>query len=99
MKSQSIIITLCLSLFFLTSAQAGGDAVAGKEKSKACVSCHGTDGKGSVPLIGKKEDYLAKQLRAYKSGDLKNPMMNMMAAKLSDVDINDLAAHYADKSE
>jgi len=97
MKSKSIIVALCLSLFFFTNAQAGGDAAAGQAKSSGCASCHGVDGKKGVPLAGKEEAYLAEQLRAYKTGSRKNAMMNMMAAKLGDDDINDLAAYYAAK--
>jgi len=99
MKTQSTLVALCLSLPFVTSAQAGGDIAAGKEKSGTCVSCHGADGKGSVPLIGKSEEYLAQKLRDYKSRTLKNAMMNMIAAQLNDDDINDLAAYYSEKEK
>ena len=99
MKANSIIITLCLSAIFITNVQAEGNSAAGKEKSGACVRCHGADGKGNIPLIGKSEDYLAQKLRDYKTRALKNVMMNMIAAKLSDDDINNLAAYYSEKSE
>jgi len=97
MKTQAIIIALCLSLPLISSAQAGGDTAAGKVKSGICASCHGTDGKGNIPLTGKSEDYLAQKLRDYKTRTLKNAMMNMLAAKLSDDDINNLAAYYSEK--
>ena len=97
MKTQAIIIALCLSLPLIPSAQAGGDVAAGKEKAGTCISCHGADGKGNIPLTGKSEDYLAQKLRDYKTRTLKNAMMNMIAAKLNDDDINDLAAYYSEK--
>jgi len=99
MKTKHLIITLCFSSIFITNAQAEGDSVAGKEKVSACVSCHGADGKGNIPLLGKSEDYLAQKLRDYKTRKLKNVMMNMIAKKLSDTDISELAAYYSQKSE
>jgi len=77
------------------SAQAAGDVAAGRAKAKGCANCHGIDGKGTVPLAGKKAAYLEEQLRAFKSGQRKQEMMNMMAKNLSDQDIEDLAAYYA----
>ncbi|TND05016.1 MAG: cytochrome c4 [Gammaproteobacteria bacterium] len=77
------------------SALAAGDATAGQQKSSACVSCHGVDGNGTTPLAGKDAGYLAQQLKDFRSGARSSGMMNMMAAKLSDADIADLAAFFA----
>lgn len=84
-------------LMNVMAAQAAGDAAAGAEKAKGCASCHGLDGKGRVPLAGKKPDYLAGQLQAFKSGARKNEMMNMIASKLSEQDIADLAAYFSSR--
>ena len=74
------------------------DVQAGKEKSFACASCHGQDGVSVSPTIpnlaGQKEGYLSAQLKAFKSGNRKNPMMNAIAAQLSDADIDNLAAFW-----
>jgi cytochrome c553 len=59
--------------------------------------CHGLDGKGNIRLAGKKADYLAKQLRAFKSGARMNDTMNAMAGNLSEQDIADLAAYFSSK--
>lgn len=95
----NVIFRRGLLLFALAalygSAYAAGDPAAGREKAIGCASCHGMDGKGNVLLAGKKVDYLEEQLRAYRSGARKQEMMNMMAKKLSDQDIADLAAYYA----
>lgn len=77
------------------TAHGAGDAAAGRDKAKGCASCHGADGKGRIPLAGKKADYLAEQLRAFKSGARKETMMNMMTKELSEQDIADLAAYFA----
>jgi cytochrome c553 len=79
------------------ATQAAGDAAVGAAKAKACATCHGIDGKGRIPLAGKNVDYLAEQLRAFKTGVRKEQMMNMMAGNLSDQDIADLAAYFSSK--
>ena len=75
------------------------DAAAGKAKAAACSACHGAIGVSAMPgtpnLAGQPEDYLAAQLRAYKSGARKHEVMSLMAAPLSDADIGNLAAWYA----
>jgi cytochrome c553 len=86
---------------------AGGPSLAanpaaGKEKSKACVACHGPDGNSPAPdfprLAGQHYDYLIKALSDYKSGDRKNAIMAPMAANLSQRDIEDLAAYFSRQS-
>ena len=77
-----------------------GGGAAGTESGLAsqCTGCHGADGRGIgdfPPLAGKDADYLATQLRDYRSGARANPMMNTIAEALSDADIAELAAHYA----
>lgn len=60
----------------------------------ACASCHGPTGAG-VPvqfprLAGQHADYIAAQLKAFRSGERANDgakMMRMVAAKLSDQDV------------
>ena len=94
MMKAALFTALVLSA---ATAQAAGDIVAGAEKAKGCASCHGVDGKGRIPLAGKKAGYLAEQLQAFRSGVRKESMMNMMAKSLSDEDIADLAAYFASK--
>ena len=89
---------LTLSMAFASA----GDAAAGKEKSTACASCHGADGKAisdQFPnLAGQYEDYLRVALAAYRDGSRKNAVMGSFATNLSDEDIADLAAYYASQS-
>ena len=76
-----------------------GDAKAGRAKALACQACHGLDGVSKVPdapnLTGQVEGYLVTQLRAFKSGARKSEAMSVVAATLSDQDIDNLAAYYA----
>jgi cytochrome c553 len=77
---------------------AAGDAGAGKAKAAPCGGCHGAngEGKGSNPaLAGKPEGALAQAMRDYKSGKRDNAMMKGFVSKLSDQDIDNLAAYYA----
>jgi len=68
-------------------------------KSAVCAGCHGPDGNSASPtfpkLAGQTPEYLVKQLKDFKSGARKDPVMSGMAAPLSDADIANLAAYYA----
>ena len=80
-----------------------GDAAKGREKTQKCQGCHGIDGWRTaypevyrVPRIGgQHETYLAKALQEYKNGERSHPSMRGIAASLSDQDMADLAAYYA----
>lgn len=80
-------------------AMAGGDAAAGKAKAASCAGCHGAKGISAMPLYpnlaGQKEAYLVKQLKAFKDKSRKDPTMNAMVAPLSDADMANIAAYYA----
>jgi cytochrome c553 len=90
-----------ISLLALTLAGPvlAGDAAAGKAKAAVCAGCHGMNGMSPSPmypnLAGQKEQYLAKSLKAYKSGDRSDPTMSAMVAGLTDADIDNLAAYFA----
>ena len=89
-----VLIPLLLPTF--ASAQ---DAAAGKAKSVTCAACHGADGNSTVPLYpilaGQTSRYLYLQLKDFKEGRRKDPLMSPMAANLSKKDMFDLAAYYA----
>lgn len=97
----SVVLTAMLALSAgVGSAQAAGDAAAGKGKASTCAGCHGAQGEGkdkNPALAGKDAASLAKQLQDFRSGTRQDPMkmMNMMAKPLSDQDIANLAAYYA----
>jgi cytochrome c553 len=93
-----VCTTSLLSITGLT-AHAQGDAEAGKEKSAACAACHGEAGNSSVPqypiLAGQTARYLYLQLKDYKEGRRKDPLMSPMVASLSKQDMYDLAAYFS----
>jgi cytochrome c553 len=79
-----------------TVTSAGGDAAAGKAKAVACAACHTAVDKSDTPhLAAQRETYIVKQLKAFKAGDRKHPVMNAMAGALSDADFDNLAAFWS----
>jgi cytochrome c553 len=71
----------------------------GKAAVAKCTACHGTDGSSTNPswpsLVGQSKAYLVNALKAYKGGTRKNGMMGGVAKGLSDADMEDVAAYYA----
>lgn len=92
-----LIITSVL-LAVSQAAFGEGDATAGKVKAVACQVCHGKGGKSTNPLYpilaGQHAKYLVKQLKAFKSGTRKDPIMNGMAEPLTEQDMEDVAAYF-----
>lgn len=105
MKTMKTTVALAALLgAAVANAQApAGDANRGRERVQMCQGCHGIDGWRTafpevyhVPkLAGQHAQYLAGALNAYKSGARSHPSMKAIAATLSDQDIADLAAYYA----
>ena len=102
-KRPLIALLAIVSLTFAAGVMAAeGSADAGKQKSTACAACHGPDGNsanGQFPnLAGQHASYIYGQLKAFKSGDRKNAIMNGQAANLSDQDMKDLAAYFSSQT-
>ncbi len=94
------------ALFMLAAISHGvqaQDIEAGKKKAEACVACHGAGGNsvvGAFPtLAGQNARYIYLQLRDYKEGRRKNPMMSPVAAGLEKQDMHDLAAYFASQKQ
>ena len=98
MKRMLMTVGACALLGFVVTAQAAGDAQAGKAKAGACAGCHGANGEGVKPnpaLAGKSEDEFVQAMKDYKSGKRANPIMKTFADPLSDQDMANLGAYYA----
>ena len=95
---KKLTIALATTIMMASPVYAG-DAAAGKAKAAMCAACHGATGISAIPsypnLAGQKEAYLAKQLKDFKSGARKDPVMGAMAMGLSDADVANVAAYYA----
>ncbi|MGZ4959804.1 MAG: c-type cytochrome [Methylomonas sp.] len=71
-------------------------AKAGKDKTAACMGCHGQKllGAGQFPrLAGQHPQYLTKQMNDFKSGAREAGAMNAIAKTLSDDDIKAVSAY------
>jgi len=87
----------CVLACGMSAAQA--DAQLGRAKARMCAVCHGEFGVSILPntpnLAGQPENYLAEQLKAYRSGKRSNEIMNVIAKPLSDAEIADLTSWFA----
>lgn len=94
--SVAAIVALTASVSFNANS---ADIAAGKAKAATCAACHGANGISAIPmypnLAGQKEQYMVKQLKAFKSGERKDPVMTAMAMPLSDADIVNVSAYFA----
>lgn len=98
MKSKMYIAAVAGLLIAVSgAANAAGNAADGKAKSAQCATCHGPEGKGGGPnpnIAGLDAAKFTAAVNDFKSGKRGSPMMKMMAQKLSDQDMADLAAYY-----
>ena len=80
-----------------------GDAQAGSQKIAMCIGCHGIIGYQAsfpevykVPMIsGQSAGYLSAALHAYKKNERRHPTMRGVAETLTEQDIADVSAYYA----
>jgi cytochrome c553 len=83
-----------------------GNPKAAPNKIEQCIGCHGIPEYKTafpevyqVPMIGgQSARYLEAALHAYKKGDRQHPQMTPTAKALSDQDIADIAAYYAQQT-
>lgn len=98
MKQFIFCFLLSYSLLGLTV----GSPQTGQSKSAVCSACHGAEGLSSNPiwpnLAGQHASYLLQQLKHYQAGKTRpSPIMAPMVAALTQQDMEDLAAFYAQK--
>ena len=88
---------------FAQQATPVGDIEAGKGKIFMCIGCHGIEGyRASFPevyrvpkIAGQNAEYIVAALKEYQSGARTFPSMIAVAHSLSEQDMLDLAAYYA----
>lgn len=75
-----------------------GSAEAGKAKALTCTACHGPEGNSTSAMwpniAGQNAPYIEAQLKAFKDGTRKDPLMSTQAMMLSEQDMADLAAYF-----
>jgi cytochrome c553 len=91
-----------IALSALAGTATAGDAALGAQKSAVCAACHGMTGSSTNPewpsLAGQPEAYIVAQLQQFKQNKRVNPLMTPMAVPLSDGDMEDLGAHFAQQT-
>ena len=94
-KHSLLLGIICL---FAVAPVSGADLTAGKNHAARCTACHGYSGISANDewpnLAGQKQEYLVKQLKAYRDGTREDPVMSPMAAGLTDADIDNIAAYF-----
>ena len=110
-KTLSTLTLSALLAGFMPAAQAqdakAGDAQAGAKNNAMCIGCHGIPGYRAsfpevhrVPMIaGQSEKYIAAALEEYKKGTRKHPTMRAIAESLTEQNMADLAAFYAQQGK
>jgi cytochrome c553 len=94
------VIGFAAFVIFTSAACAhAGDPAAGREKASTCAACHGIDGIAKIPnapnIAGDSAIYLTSALNAYRSGKREDAQMSIVAKRLNDQEIADLAAWYS----
>ena len=100
----SALALVALAVVCSGKAMADDSVVTAPVNVAMCQGCHGIQGYRtafpevySVPKLGGQQSaYLIKALQDYRSGARKHATMRSIAASLSDQQIADLAAYYAD---
>lgn len=95
-----IFAAFALGLFSAVSANAAGDAAKGATiANQVCLACHGADGNSTIAmypnLAAQHPEYIAKQLKNFKSGERNNAVMAGMVMTLTPEDMDNLGAYYA----
>jgi len=110
MKKSLAVLAFAAAAAGAASAAVAAEIVANPKaapnKIEQCIGCHGIPEYKTafpevyqVPMIGgQSAKYIDAALHAYKKGDRKHPQMTPTAKTLSDQDIADIAAYYAQQS-
>lgn len=101
MKKLFALLALAGVVSTATAVDLAGNT--GKVNVSMCIGCHGIPGYKatfpevySVPMLGgQSQKYIENALKAYQKGERKHPTMQGIASSLSEKDIAELAAYYA----
>lgn len=102
-KALPLLVALAASFPPAFAQDVKGDPAAGAKLNAMCIGCHGIPGYQAsfpqvykVPMIaGQNAKYIAAALLEYQKGERKHPTMRAIAASLTEKDMADLAAYYA----
>jgi cytochrome c553 len=73
-----------------------------RQKAEPCAACHGAEGRAPLPeipsLAGQPKQFITTQLVMFREGNRKNPVMNALAAALTNPEINELGSYFSVQS-
>lgn len=99
MKSVSLFAAGLLCASIAAPALSADKISAGAQVAQSCMMCHGENGLSTMPgtpsIAGQSEIYLASQLRQFRDGTRHNEVMNVIAKPMSDADIDNVSAFFA----
>lgn len=90
-----VLATASAGLFF-GRAPAAGDKALGEYLSSECVTCHQLSGRstGIPPIVGLPDNSFIMIMSEYRQRKRSNPIMQTIAARLSNEEIAALAAYF-----
>jgi cytochrome c553 len=103
MKNLLAFLSFAAAVSAAAAADVAGNSKTADNKIAMCIGCHGIPGYKSgypevyrVPLLGgQSAKYIENSLKAYRKGERNNPSMRGIAGGMSDQDIANIAAYYA----
>lgn len=103
MLAAALTTTFLVPMAAAQTAVPAGDPAKGAQKVSMCQGCHGIVGWRTafpevyrVPKIsGQHPAYIVAALKEYKSGARGHPSMKAIASSLTEADMADIAAYYA----
>lgn len=99
MTSSSLLASAATSAAAALAMHTAGAQAPLPPKAETCVACHGPGGNASQPqypiLAGQTARYLYLQLRDFKAGRRKDPLMSPMAQDLNPDEMRALADYFA----
>lgn len=107
MKKLLLSVAASMLLAATASVAVAQDIKGGETKAAMCIGCHNIPGYQAsfpevhrVPMIsGQSAEYIVAALTAYRRGERRHPTMRAIAGSMSDQDIADLAAFYAQQTD
>ena len=92
----TLILLVGFGSGYAQNAAVKGDMDYGQYLSAECVTCHSVSGadKGIPPINGWDEESFVAVVNAYKSKELENPAMQLIAGRLDDEQIASLALYF-----
>ncbi len=95
-----VVVAIAITITNMAVTLAGDPKAAVDTAENLCAGCHGPYGVSTNPLwpnlAGQQEQYLIKALKDYRDENRSDPNMGAFAQTLSDEEIEDLAAYYAE---